>query len=120
MRILFVDPDKEYWKFYDQTIKNLDPMAEIIHASLAYEASILLRSSKFDIVIIEIYLPDLRGDLIVNFNNELSYKIGMSAVLSSAEVRRKFDDFILKPFTKDELERAYYLARFNIYTLTKV
>jgi CheY-like chemotaxis protein len=86
--------------------------AEITIVSTSYEASAYIRSVLFDLLLVEVNLPDLRGDLIVGFAPE-GFKLGMSASHTSPEIRSHFDEFLLKPFVEDELIRILTNMQFQ-------
>ena len=111
MRILLVDPDFQSQQNLINVIKELEPSLLIEVARSAYDASTRLRFGRYDIIICEIFLPDLRGDLMMGFLKSEAFKIGITGYLTSPEIRRSFDDVLLKPVSEDELKLSIVNAR---------
>lgn len=116
MKVLIVEPDQICAQRCARIIQNVF-FAEVTIVSNSYDASAQIRNYIFDLLLVEINLPDLRGDMIVGFAQE-GFKLGMSALHTSAEIRNKFDDFILKPFIDEELLRILTNVQFQyLYVL---
>jgi CheY-like chemotaxis protein len=111
MKILIVDNHPETLKLCAETIQNAYPMAEITCMSSGYDAFRIQRNS-YDVVMTEVFLPDLRADLFINFINYPCFKIGVSNY-ATLEIRRKFDAFLLRPFPKEEISRVITNAFFQ-------
>jgi len=116
MKVLIVEPDKKSAEFCVKALKRLF-FADITIVGTSYDATAQIRNNIFDLVLVEVNLPDLRGDLIVGFAQE-GFKIGMSASLTGPEIRSRFDEFLLKPFVEDELMRVLTNVQFQyVYVL---
>lgn len=109
MRILITEDDTLTRKILQKSIQKTG--FDVITAKNAKEAVSKLKDNKFDIILIDIYMPGIDGiDLIRIIRNEMKSNIPIAVLTrdkSEEMVVKAFeagaDDFILKPFDEDEL-----------------
>ncbi len=88
--------------------------AQISFAKSAEETLSKLENDSFDLILLDLFLPDINGDeLSDKILNELNYKIpiiGMSANSNSQLINscleKGMQDYVLKPFTEEEVLSA--------------
>lgn len=112
MKILLLETDLQIQNQITNCLKSFDPSIHFYEADTGFRGAQMLRENTFDILIMEIELPDIRGDLLVDFIHTATFKIGITASFGNYEIRRKFDEFLLKPLFNEELKRVYLNATF--------
>ena len=108
-KILIVDDNKLNIKVAAKALSFLNINSE--SAFSAREALTKLKESNYDLVLMDIMMPEMSGDKCLLKMREEGYKIPVIALTADAVsgAREKylsigFDDYIAKPFTKDEIK----------------
>lgn len=88
----------------------LGSLYQLFFAETGKKAIDYLSKKSFDLILLDIHLPDMEGFDIVNYMTEKKIECPFMFLTASSEMEDKIkglelgaDDFILKPFDKDEL-----------------
>lgn len=114
MRILIVEDDRNICRVLHRSLAGYGH--EVKSASTAAEAGAVLENDPFDLLVVDINLPDDTGwSIIERLNsgpNQAAKVVVMSAVRPSSSRIRQFCPFsiLLKPFPIDALHRLTELA----------
>jgi two-component system, OmpR family, copper resistance phosphate regulon response regulator CusR len=118
MRILLIEDDRNTAKTIQDGLRN-SYIVEIAHTGVGGEA--LLRSNEYDLVIIDINLPDKNGIEICKTARSEGFVQPILMLTGEFDVKKKVlaldsgaDDYVTKPFIFDELRaRIRVLLRKN-------
>jgi CheY-like chemotaxis protein len=103
MRILIIDQNQGVRQQIINWIREYESSVEIETASKGYDGLIKARSTHFDLILTEINLPDLRGDLALAMLDYDCVKIGITDFFITPEIRGIFDTFLIKPIVRDNI-----------------
>ncbi len=110
-RILVVDDDEHIVDLFVDVLER-DRRFEVRTATTGYDAGLLTREFKPDLMILDYMLPDVNGNVVVERAREDAALMGMKIIIVSGVVNRsEIDDllhagadaFIKKPFNIDHL-----------------
>ena len=115
-KVLIVDDNKLNIKVAEKALSFLEVNSE--SALSAREALEKVKDNKYDLILMDIMMPEMSGDKCLLKLREEGYKMPVIALTADAVSGSKekylsigFDDYIAKPFTKDEikekLEKAF-------------
>lgn len=119
MKILIVEQNESFRLKLKTILQSFDSMHQIDFASSGYDSAVIARSCQYDIIISEVFLPDLRGDIAITMLDYDPIRIGMTAGIASADIRRSFDYFFLKPIDM-ELLRITLLNSQNVVSASSM
>lgn len=118
-RILIVEDDNNINKMVQELLKKNN--YETVAAYSGTEALLLLENKEFDLVLLDLMLPGLSGEEVLEKINE-SYKIPIICVSAKDDIETKLelirngaDDYLTKPFNNEELLVRVFavLRRYN-------
>ena len=116
-KVLIVDDNKLNIKVAEKALAFLEINSE--SALSAKEALDKLENNKYDLVLMDIMMPEVSGDKCLVTMKEKGYNVPVIALTADAVSGAKekylsigFDDYIAKPFTKDEIKEK--LTKFLI------
>jgi len=115
MKILLVEPDEASARKCCRIVQKVYYNVDITIVRTSYDATSEIRNNLFDLIMMEVNLPDLRGDMIIGFAQE-GFKLGMSRSNVPNEIKNRFDDFIQKPYTEDQLTDILTSVQFQYIT----
>jgi signal transduction histidine kinase len=108
-KVLIVDDNKLNIKVAEKALTFLEVNSE--SALSAKEALDKLASNQYDLVLMDIMMPEISGDKCLQMMKERGYTVPTIALTADAVSGSKekylsvgFDDYIAKPFTKDEIK----------------
>ncbi|MCF2139821.1 MAG: hypothetical protein K9W44_07195 [Candidatus Lokiarchaeota archaeon] len=115
MDILLIDNDLVNQDRIVQLILQIDPTHDVFTAHSSVDAQRLLRKQKFDIILTEIYLTGgLQGNELIYEVDYDCFKIGMANFLETPQIRMAFNEFLIKPITKEMLQDILKKAQYNL------
>lgn len=112
MKVLLVEPDEACARKSCRIIEKVYYDVDITIVRTSYDATYEIRNSIYDLIIMEINLPDLRGDMIIGFAQE-GFKLGMSRSHVPSDIRNRFDEFLVKPFSDEQLTDVLTSVQFQ-------
>ena len=107
MRVLIVEDDREISKLLRDFLHNEG--YEVIQTYNGAEAALIMKNEKFDIILMDLMLPEVSGEkLIEKFREVSDTPIIVVSAKSEVETRLETlkigaDDYIIKPFNLDEV-----------------
>lgn len=107
MRVLIVEDDREISKLLRDFLHNEG--YEVIHTYNGAEAALIMKNEKFDIILMDLMLPEVSGEkLIEKFRESSDTPVIVVSAKSEIETRLETlkigaDDYIIKPFNLDEV-----------------
>lgn len=107
MRVLIVEDDREISKLLRDFLHN--ESYEVIQTYNGAEAALIMKNEKFDIILMDLMLPEVSGEkLIEKFREVSDTPIIVVSAKSEVETRLETlkigaDDYIIKPFNLDEV-----------------
>lgn len=109
--ILLVDDDKDFTNLFSSVIEKEGYSVEV--ASTGQEALNKFNESKFDLLILDIRLPDMMGGEVAKKIRSKDNKIGIIMVTGYPNLQDSIDaldmgihDILLKPISSSEILRA--------------
>lgn len=109
---LIVDDSNAVRAFVRASLEGAD-FARVLEAETGFEALRLLASNKFDVVIVDVNMPDINGLELLAFMNKSPRQQGARKILISTQVdgpdvkrgsELGADAFLQKPFEVDDLK----------------
>ena len=119
VRILVVDDSSAMRAFVRATLEE-DGAAEVTDAASGFEALRILPRERFDLVVVDINMPDINGLELVSFMRKSEVHKGTPLIVISTEAaardrQRALDlganAFLTKPFGPDELRAVVQQVR---------
>lgn len=108
-KVLIVDDNKLNIKVAEKALTFLEVSSE--SALSAKEALDMMATNNYDLVLMDIMMPEISGDKCLLTMKERGYNVPVIALTADAVSGAKekylsigFDDYIAKPFTKDEIK----------------
>ena len=108
-KVLIVDDNKLNIKVAEKALTFLEVSSE--SALSAKEALDMIATNNYDLVLMDIMMPEISGDKCLLTMKERGYNVPVIALTADAVSGAKekylsigFDDYIAKPFTKDEIK----------------
>ena len=108
-KVLIVDDNKLNIKVASKALTFLEIGSECAHS--AKEALDMMATNNYDLVLMDIMMPEVSGDKCLLTMKERGYTIPVIALTADAVSGAKekylsigFDDYIAKPFTKEEIK----------------
>lgn len=107
MRVLIVEDDREISKLLRDFLHNEG--YEVIQTYNGAEAALIMKNEKFDIILMDLMLPEVSGEkLIEKFRESSDTPVIVVSAKSEVETRLETlkigaDDYIIKPFNLDEV-----------------
>ena len=108
-KVLIVDDNKLNIKVAEKALSFLEVNSE--SALSAREALEKVKDNKYDLILMDIMMPEISGDKCLLTMKERGYSVPVIALTADAVSGAKekylsigFDDYIAKPFTKDEIK----------------
>ena len=108
-KVLIVDDNKLNIKVAEKALRFLEVSSE--SALSAKEALDMIATNNYDLVLMDIMMPEISGDKCLLTMKERGYNVPVIALTADAVSGAKekylsigFDDYIAKPFTKDEIK----------------
>ncbi|MHA1612223.1 MAG: response regulator [Promethearchaeota archaeon] len=114
MNILIIDDDLQNQDNLIQLIMQINPKhyVESVHSSV--DAQNKLRKEKYDLIIAEIYLKGgLQGHELIQEIRYECFKVGMAKILENPQIRMHFNDFLIRPISKDDIADILAKAKYN-------
>ena len=114
MNILIIEDDLQNQDNLKQLILQINPKHDVVTSHSSVDAQKRLRKEKFDLVIAEIYLKGgLQGHDLVQEIRYDCFKVGMAKILENPQIRMHFNDFLIKPISKDNIADILAKAKYN-------
>ena len=108
-KVLIVDDNKLNIKVAEKALTFLEVSSECAHS--AKEALDMIATNNYDLVLMDIMMPEISGDKCLLTMKERGYTVPVIALTADAVSGANekylsigFDDYIAKPFTKDEIK----------------
>jgi two-component system, chemotaxis family, chemotaxis protein CheY len=104
---LIVDDSNAVRAFVRASLEDAD-FARVLEAETGFQALRLLASNKFDVVIVDVNMPDINGLELLAFMSKSPRKILISTQVDGSDAKRGSelgaDAFLQKPFDVDDLK----------------
>lgn len=107
MRVLIVEDDREISRLLKEFLHNEG--FEIIQTYNGAEAELIMKNEKFDIILMDLMLPEVSGEKLITKLRETS-ETPVIVISAKSEVETRLetlrigaDDYIIKPFNLDEV-----------------
>ena len=114
LKFLLINDDVSEMETLRQIILDIDPTNEIDMSHSSSDALNQFRKRRYDIVITEIYLGGIQGNVLIDNCRNKCFKVGMAEHLDSPAIRQPFNHFLIKPISKESIEEVIKMCKYNI------